>query len=63
MEADVKRMEAQLALWRTRIDDLTARALKAGPQTSFETHQRIDDLKAKCAITQSTIDKLKLASP
>lgn len=63
MDDDMKRMEAQLLLWQSRIEDLTARALKAGPATRFDTHQRIDDLKAKCAVTQSMIDKMKLANP
>ncbi len=59
----MKRMEAQLLLWKSRIEELTVRALKAGPSTSFDTHQRIDDLKAKCAVTQTRIDKMKLANP
>lgn len=59
----MKRMETQLVLWKTTIEDLTAKALKAGPRTSFETRQRIDDLKAKCAVTQSRIDRMKLANP
>jgi len=61
VKMELKRMEDQLSLWKTRIDDLTARALLAGPRTSFDTRQRIDDLKAKCAVTQLKIDKLKLA--
>ena len=63
MKTELERMEDQLSLWRTRIDDLTAMALKAGTSTSFDTRQRIDDLKAKCAVTQSRLARLKLAGP
>jgi len=56
-------METQLKVWRTQIDELAARAEKAGPQASFTYRQGIDDLKAKCAITQSQLDRLKAARP
>lgn len=56
-------MEAQLKLWRAQIDALAVEADKAGPQASFSYRQRIDDLKAKCAVAQSRLDKLRAARP
>lgn len=56
MGLDVKRMERQLRIWRAKIDDLTARALEAGPNASHAVHEQIDDLKARCALMQVRLD-------
>ena len=56
-------MEAQLVLWQARVVELTARAERRGPEGDFASLQRIDELKVKCALTQSRIDKIKMARP
>ena len=60
---NVKRMEAQLKVWRAQIDELAVKAEKAGPRAGFDQRQRIDDIKAKCALLQSQLDKLRAARP
>jgi len=59
----VKGMEAKLKLWRAKIDELAAKAEKAGPRAGFEYRQRIDEMKAKCAVMQVELDKLKINHP
>lgn len=54
----VKTLEARLKLWRAQIDELTARAENAAPQSGFEYRQRIDDLKAKCALIETRLARL-----
>ena len=61
MEANVDKMEMQLKLWATQIDDLAARAEKTGAQAKIECHQSIDDLKAKRAVAQAKVDEFKVA--
>lgn len=52
-------MEARLKLWRAQIDELAIKAESAGPRAGFGYRQRIDEIKARCAITQLKLDKLK----
>ncbi len=59
MGTKAKTMEAQILRWRAKIEELSAQARKAGPQARMDYLQRIDDLKARCAVTQSKLDKLK----
>ena len=59
MATNMTRMAAQIREWRTRIAELTRQAEASGPRADFGLRQAIDELKAKCAITQAKIDKLK----
>ena len=59
MTTNLNRMSAQIREWRTRIAELTRQADASGPRAGLSLRQAIDELKAKCAVTQAKIDKLK----
>jgi hypothetical protein len=63
MDADVKRMEAQLRLWASKIAHLAAKIQVAGVRTRFETLVHIDELKALHAIAESKLIAFKAAAP
>lgn len=61
LEANVGKLEAQLTLWAVQIDDLAAKADKAGARATIEYRQSIDDLKIKRAMAQEKFDEFKAA--
>lgn len=61
MDADVARMEAQLAVWSTTIDRLLERTLRPGVPAGFETLNRIDVLKALHVIVTAKCDEYQAA--
>ena len=61
MDADVTRMEAQLAVWGETIDRLLERTLRPGIQTSFENINRIDVLKALHVIVSAKCEEYNAA--
>lgn len=61
MDADVARMESQLAVWTTTIDRLLERTLRPGIASSFETLNRIDVLKALHVIVTAKCEEYKAA--
>lgn len=61
MDADVARMEAQLAVWSTTIDRLLERTLRPGIPASFESLNRIDVLKALHVIVTAKCEEYEAA--
>jgi len=61
MEAALEKMEAQLNLWRLKIDGLAARTQVAASQAGFDALIYVDELKALHAIAQSKLDEFKAA--
>jgi hypothetical protein len=59
MEPVLEQMEAQLKVWRLKIDRLAVKT--DGVQTSFDTLLHIDELKALHAIAQSKFIQFKAA--
>ena len=58
MEADTRKMEAQLQLWDPKIDAIAIKAAKTGRATS-DLHYHVDDLKVKRAAVQARLDELR----
>lgn len=52
-----KKLEVRLVLWQAQIDELTLRIEKSGPMASLDLRQRIDELKAKCALARASLDR------
>jgi hypothetical protein len=61
-EAVRKKLEAQLRLWKLRIDGLANRPQMTNARAGFEAHMYIDELKALHAIAQSEFDELRAAT-
>jgi hypothetical protein len=61
MDRTVKKMEAQLTQWRSKIDKLAARVPAAGGEPRFDALLHIDELKALHAIAQARFDEFKAA--
>jgi uncharacterized protein YjbJ (UPF0337 family) len=61
VEANVGRMEAQLAQWGSRLDEMVAKAEKMGADVKADYHKRLDDLKEKYRATQTKLTDLKNA--
>jgi DNA repair exonuclease SbcCD ATPase subunit len=61
-EGHVGKREAQLKRWGAKLDQLVAKAEKAGAEMKIERRKRIDDLKAKYQAAQSKLAELKAAS-
>ena len=60
-EGHVGKMEAQLRQWGAKLDELVAKAEKAGAAVKIDQRKRIDDLKAKYRVAQSKLCELKAA--
>lgn len=60
-EAAVDKLEAQLRLWSSKIDDLVATTQLTGVPVRFETLICIDELKALHAIAQLRFDEFTAA--
>jgi hypothetical protein len=56
-----KKMEAQLKLWATKIDELAASAQSSNGWTRIDLRQRIDDLKVKRALARAKLDDFQAA--
>jgi hypothetical protein len=61
MDEAVEKMEAQLKLWRLKIDDLAAKTEMAGSQARFDALIYVDELKALHAIAQLKLDEFRAA--
>ncbi|MDZ4805299.1 MAG: hypothetical protein SGI90_10600 [Candidatus Eisenbacteria bacterium] len=51
-------MEDWLKLWHAQIKYLEARTKSAGSQASFNLYQRIDEIKAMCAVLEARLENL-----
>ena len=61
METNVGRMEAQLAQWGAKLDELLAKTEKAGEEAKADYHKRLDDLKLKYQAAQLKFAESKAA--
>lgn len=61
MEAHVGKMEAQLAQWGARLDELVASAKEAEPEAESDYHKRVDELKAKYHDAQAKLAEVRAA--
>ena len=60
-EGHVGKMEAELRQWGAKLDELVAKAEKAGAEVKIDQRRRIDDLKAKVQAAQSKLDEVRTA--
>jgi hypothetical protein len=61
MEGHVGKREAQLKRWGARLDQLVAKAEKAGADVNIEERKCIDDLKVKYQAAQAKLAEVKAA--
>lgn len=59
MDPAVEKLEAQIRRWSMIIDEVAAKAQKAGAQARFEDLTHVDELKALLAIAQSKLDRFR----
>ena len=60
-QGPVGKMETQLKLWGARLDQVLAKAEKAGSELSAERRKRVDELKAKYQAAQTRLAEAKAA--
>ncbi|MGA7744049.1 MAG: coiled coil domain-containing protein [Polyangia bacterium] len=60
-QGHVGKMETQLKQWGARLDQIVAKAEKAGTEVNGERRKRVDELKAKYQAAQSKIGEFKAA--
>ncbi len=60
-EDNVGKLETQLKQWGARLDELVAKADRAGTTARIDNRRRIDDLKAKVHAAQAKLDEVKTA--
>jgi peptidoglycan hydrolase CwlO-like protein len=58
---NVGKLETQLKQWGAKLDEIVAKADRAGTTARIDNRKRIDDLKAKVKAAQSKLDEVKTA--
>ncbi len=61
IDKGIAKLESQLATWRTKIDELAAKATATGREAKVESKKQIEELRAKLAVAQTKIDEMKTA--
>lgn len=61
VDAHVGRMEADLARWAAKLDELRARGDTSPSQVNLDYHKRLDDLEERYEAAQTKLDELKAA--
>lgn len=61
IEKSLSALEAQLKLWTSRLNELTARAGFAGQQATSETRRQLDELRPKLAAAWAKLEEAKAA--
>jgi hypothetical protein len=61
VDKTVSKLEGQLKLWGTRLNELVAKAEVAGHETKIDARKRLDEVKAKLKVAQSKLDEAKAA--
>ena len=60
-QENLGKLETQLTQWGARLDELVAKADRAGTTARIDNRRRIDDLKAKVQAAQSKLDEVRTA--
>jgi len=60
-QGHVGKMETQLKQWGARLDQIVAKAEKAGTEVNVERRKCVDELKAKYQAAQSKFGEFKAA--
>jgi peptidoglycan hydrolase CwlO-like protein len=60
-QENLGKLETQLKQWGARLDELVAKADRAGTTARIDNRRRIDDLKAKVQAAQSKLDEVRTA--
>jgi hypothetical protein len=61
METALGKMKAQLKLWSSQIDGLSAKTQMPGGRAGFDDLMHVDELKALHALAQSRFDQFRAA--
>ena len=61
VEAHVGKMEAELAQWGAKLDELLAKADAAGTEAKIDYRKRLDDLREKYINAERRLAELKAA--
>lgn len=59
IDPDVGKLEAQLAHWGAKLDQLVADANKTDAEAKVDYHKRVDSLKAKYEVAQAKVAELR----
>ena len=60
-QENLGKLETQLKQWGARLDELVAKADRAGTTARIDNRERIDDLMANVQAAQSKLDEVKTA--
>jgi peptidoglycan hydrolase CwlO-like protein len=60
-QENLGKLETQLKQWGAKLDELVAKADRAGTTARIDNRRRIDDLKAKVQAAQSKLDEVRTA--
>ncbi|KAB2903718.1 MAG: coiled coil domain-containing protein [Kofleriaceae bacterium] len=58
---NLSKMEAQLKVWSTKLNEAVARAGDAGHQAKLDSRKQIDELKVKLDAARAKLDEAKAA--
>jgi predicted secreted Zn-dependent protease len=61
VEANVRKMEAELRKWGATLDELKAKADAAGTKAKIGYRRRLDDMQTRYEAAQTKLDELKAA--
>jgi DNA repair exonuclease SbcCD ATPase subunit len=65
IDKGIAKLESQLAAWRTKLDELaakaSAKATATGHEAKVESKKQIEELRAKLAVAQTKLDEMKTA--
>jgi chromosome segregation ATPase len=61
IDKNVSKLEAQLELWKTKLDEAVARAKDTGEQAKDDSRRHLDELKSKLEAARSKLDDAKAA--
>jgi hypothetical protein len=59
VDKNVAKLEAQLAAWGAKIDDLASKTEQAKAEARTEYQKRLQDLRTQCATAQARLDEFK----
>jgi predicted nucleic acid-binding Zn-ribbon protein len=61
VDKNVAKMEAQLAAWGARLDELASKTEQAKADGKAEYQKRLEDLRTQCSTAQGRVDEFRRA--
>lgn len=61
VDKNIAKLEAQLAVWRAKIDELASKTEQTKAEAKADYQKRLEELRTQCATAQGRVDDFKRA--